>query len=202
MENEVTKNKPGSGTKFQKFICNESKKIAVYEIKTELFHYFLTQGLKNRTFYRSSPEGLLVTVRHAPPQQGRLGSWAWNHTARLSVAMLWWQLTLKKEEDWQQIQLRVNLPQKKRTFKVKSLQVKLQPAFFKQIKGFPNVTSTQVNSLIRKTDYQCKIPSQSQYGHFLIKFVHTNSKFIQSNMRATGMSHLQNALKNLTDIPL
>ena len=45
------------------------------------------------TCFGASPDGLVVGVLHSPLQQPRFGSQAWNHTTRLSVAMLWQWLT-------------------------------------------------------------------------------------------------------------
>ena len=55
--------------------------------------------------YRASPSGLVVKVWCAPLEWPGFGSWVTPLTC-LSVAMLWWWLTLnkkKKMEDWQQM---------------------------------------------------------------------------------------------------
>ena len=43
-------------------------------------------------FFRGSPDGLVVKVRHALLRQLGFASRWWNHTTCLSVAMLWWRL--------------------------------------------------------------------------------------------------------------
>ena len=50
---------------------------------------------------RAKPEGLVVDVQHALLWGPGFCSGVWKHTIRLSLAMLWWWLTYKKEEDWQ-----------------------------------------------------------------------------------------------------
>ena len=49
----------------------------------------------------ASPDGLVVKVQRAPLQRAGFGSWAQDHTTRLSVAMLWWRLTKKNYRDLQ-----------------------------------------------------------------------------------------------------
>lgn len=60
MKNEFTKNKASSDSrmwKFLKLIYNGSKKTALYEIKTELFHYLNPRIKKQNSILNRVPKG-------------------------------------------------------------------------------------------------------------------------------------------------
>ena len=49
----------------------------------------------------ASPDGLVIKVRHALLWWPRFGSWVWNYTTCLTVAVPWWWLTQTDQKSLQ-----------------------------------------------------------------------------------------------------